>query len=578
MKLIVGDLEPDSGERFVHPSARIGYLPQKVLFEPDQTVYDYVLQGLDRQLYGEDPRHIADKMFSNLDVEGDQPMVELSGGQLRRAALARALIEEPDILLLDEPTNHLDIGAIEWLERYIKKSRCGVICISHDRAFLTSISTRTFWLDRGEIRVNGEGYSDFERWSMAYYEAEARRLEKMSKSLDRENEWLHGGGVTARRKRNVHRLGKLHSLRDRLKREKHGFKRATGIVSLPELSPEKRTKLIIEMEEVSKSFGTRKILYNFTTRMMQGERIGIVGKNGSGKSTFLKIFTAEMEPDHGRIKRGLTLRQFRDDVAYFDQNRDSLDLEATLWETLCPNGGDTVFLGGTRPRHVIAYLKDFMFDPKQARSPVGSLSGGEANRLLLAKIMMNPSSILVLDEPTNDLDIDTLDMLQELLSDYKGTLLIVSHDRDFLDRIVTHLLVFQGDGVVDQYVGGYSDYLRDKKEWDEQKRQQSKAPFLTARPLVEGEIPSASSPAPVTKITYKQKFGLENLPKEIEALEAKLLAIEAELADPETYVRDPSHFNALSHKLVETKQQIAQKEETLLELQIQVEAMSGNSA
>jgi ATP-binding cassette subfamily F protein uup len=567
IKIIVGDLELDGGERFLHPDARVGYLPQKVPVVPGQTVYEYVLKDLPKELYGEDPRHVADKIFSFLEVTGEKYMEHLSGGQLRRAALAKALIEEPDILLLDEPTNHLDIGAIEWLEGYIKRFKGAVICISHDRAFLSTISTRTFWLDRGQIRVNGTGYGDFERWSTDYLEAEANRLQKMSKKLDRENEWLYGGGVTARRKRNQHRLQKLVDLRHRLRKGREGFNFATNKVVLPELSPDKRTKMIIEMEGVSKSFDDHLILDHMSIRIMQGERIGIVGKNGSGKSTFLKIFTGDLEADKGTIRRGRTFTEFQEDIAYFDQNRESLNPDLTLWETLCPGGGDTVFVGGKRPRHVVAYLKDFMFDPKLARMPTGALSGGEANRLLLSKIMLNPSSILVLDEPTNDLDMDTLDMLQELLSDYKGTLLIVSHDRDFLDRVATHTMAFEGNGEVGFYVGGYSDYLAQKRETQEK---------VSAQKQEKKEKQPRENKPKSTKLTFKQQFALDNLPMKISELGMEIEEIEEELSDPQCYADDPERFYALSERLVQAKAEVVAAEEELLEVMMLAEGESSS--
>ncbi len=432
MRMITGDLELDAGKRFLYPGTTIGYLAQQVDFDPAGIVYDFVLQGLKKDEHFEEKKHLADIIISPLGLEPKMLMGHLSGGQLRRAALARALVEAPDVLMLDEPTNHMDLEAIKWLEGYLSAYKGALIVVSHDRTFLKNISRKVFWIDRGIIRTSPGGYGEFEEWADKILEQEARALQNLNKKLEREVDWTQGG-VTGRRKRNVRRMNELHRLREKIAKDKEAYKKATNKIDVDPLTPLAGSKRIAEFKNVNKTF-TRdnkkiKILDDFNYTLIRGDRVGILGKNGSGKSTFLKLLIAELEQDSGYIKRAKNVM-----VSYFDQNRADLDPETTLWDTLCPTGGDYVVLGeGEKAKHVhvCGYLKKFMFDPKAAKHKVGTLSGGQQNRLLLAKILSQPGNLLILDEPTNDLDMDTLDMLQDIIADYAGTLVIVSHDRDF---------------------------------------------------------------------------------------------------------------------------------------------------
>jgi ATP-binding cassette subfamily F protein uup len=479
-------------------------------------------------------------------------MGTLSGGQLRRAALARALISEPDLLLLDEPTNHLDLNAIEWLEQYLAGYRGALVCVSHDRAFLAAISRKVFWIERGIIRICPTGYSGFEEWAEQLVEQEARELKNMQQKLAAEVDWTQGG-VTGRRKRNQRRLGELYRLREKLKNDKAAYNQRMRSVDMEAITPTQASKIIVEFKDVSKSFGPLPILKDFNLRIVRGDRIGILGRNGSGKSTFLKLLTGEIQPDAGRVFRGKTI-----DIAYFDQNRVQLNPKKTLWDTLCPNGGDYVFLGkgNERPRHVCGYLKDFLFDPKMARDRVSTLSGGQQNRLMLARLLADPGNVLILDEPTNDLDMDTLDMLQELLAEYEGTLLVVSHDRDFLDRTVTEVLAFEGNALVEAHFGGYSDYHAAKKA------------KLAPPPKKSSDKKAALPPdKPKPVMSGKQKHQLEKLPGQIATLEREIGRLKETLLDVDLYTRDPVSFDSVTQRFAHAQRELETAETLWLELE-----------
>jgi len=552
LKILAGFIEIDAGDFFIQPGTKIAYLPQDVILPPHMTALDYLIS------FNVDP-HVAANYLDKLGMRPDILMQDLSGGEQRRIALASALSKEPDILLLDEPTNHLDIPAIEWLEDYMRNFKGAVVVISHDRSFLSKISNRTLWLDRGILYQNKKGYSDFERWTDEIFAEETRQMDKLKSKLRLEQEWLLYG-VTARRKRNQGRLRKLHTMREqRRQREQNKH----GQLKLGKGDGELSSKLIVEAKEISKKYGEKNLINNFSTRILRGDRIGVIGANGTGKTTLLKILVGDTQPDSGTVKKGKKI-----DLVYFDQMRDSLNLSKSLWENLCPTGGDQVIVRG-EPRHVMAYLKDFLFDDKQVRGVASILSGGEKNRLALAKALAQPSNVLVLDEPTNDLDMDTLDLLIEMLGDYEGTLILVSHDRDFLNKTVTSVISVEGDGIIEEYVGGYDDYLS----------QRTVNTGKNVSKTIKKDVPvksvdsSVESPVPVLKegkkrLSYNQQRMLDLLPGKINDLENEINQIEEKLADPNFYAHHPQEFKALTERLGLAKKELAESEETWLELSI----------
>ena len=564
MRLIMQELETDSGKRFLLPGTRIGYLAQQVDFKPAQTVRDFVMHGLPADQRSEELNHRADMVITPLGLDAEAPMGHLSGGQLRRAALAQALVDEPDILLLDEPTNHLDLEATLWLEQFLAKTRSAIICVSHDRAFLNAFTHRVFWIDHGTVRSCPVGYADFDEWAEKILESEARTLANMQKKLEQELDWTQGG-VTARRKRNQRRMNELHRLRDKLKKDKAAYNAKIQAIDIDPLQPTPASKIVAEFKGVTKTFerdGKKiKILDNFSRRILKGDRIGILGRNGSGKSTFLKMLIGELEPDSG-----LVFRSKKIDLAYFDQHRSALDPKNTLWHTLAPNG-DYVYIGSgeqRRHKHVAAYLKDFLFDPKRAKDEVGTLSGGMQNRLMLARTLINPGNLMILDEPTNDLDMDTLDMLQEILANYQGTLIIVSHDRDFLDRTVTEVLAFEGDAQIDSYIGGYSDYLEAKEEKARanSKKAKAAAPVIASTPIVEKEKPAAST------LSFTESHELKKLPDTIATLEKEMAELQEILANErDLYIKDPLRFDKTMRLLARAQSKLEAAESRWLELE-----------
>lgn len=553
LKVIAQEIEPDDAEFFIQPGVRIGYMPQEPDFSGFKTLREVVEAGLPKNEQNQTYR--ADKLIEYFAINENQNPEQSSGGERRMAALARALINEPDILLLDEPTNHLDITTIEKLEDLIKKFSGAVIVISHDRMFLDHISQTTFWLDRGTLRRNNKGFGAFEEWEDQVIEQEIIEQKALNKKIAEETEWLHKG-VTARRRRNMGRLRRLQQLRQ----ERREQIKMTGSVNLEVETADLRSKLVIEAKHISKSFGDREIIKDFSIKVIKGNKIGIVGPNGSGKTTLIKLLTKRLEPDSGFVRIGKNLEE-----AYFDQNRITLDPKKTLWKTLC-NEGDHIWVRG-HFRHVVAYLKDFLFKPDQAQCPVSTLSGGEKNRLMLAVALAKQSNFLVLDEPTNDLDMDTLDLLQEVLDDYEGTILIVSHDRDFMDKVATSLIYMRGDGTVYEHVGSYSELLEKLK---------GLPPKTNNKKTVNKEEPKVREKNKTQKLSYKEQYMLENLPKEIEKLAAENKAIEVALGNANLYTDDPQKFDELTTKLADNKEKLEEMENQWLEVQMKADELENS--
>ncbi len=554
MKCLAGRIEPDSGERFVQPGARIGWLEQEPDLKPFPTLADFVAAG-----QAEAAPHRVEAVLDALSLPPDRACATLSGGEARRAAIARALVDEPDVLLFDEPTNHLDIPTILWLEQELKAFKGGLLLISHDRAFLQNLSRRTLWLDRGVMRETERGFAEFEAWREEVFAAEEAAAHKLDQKIKAELKWMWEGGISGRRTRNMGRVRRLQDMRtERANRIRS--RQANLGVSEAEVSG----KLVIEAEGISKSFdgpaGPRAIVSGFSTRILRGDRVGLIGPNGAGKTTLLRMLTGELAPDAGTVRLGTNLQ-----TIVFDQRRAQLDPQSTLKQVLLPEGGDNIWVGG-KPRHIASYLKDFLFDPAMMDQPVRALSGGERNRLLLARLFAKPSNLMVLDEPTNDLDMDTLDLLEEVLADYDGTLLLLSHDRDFLDRLVTSTIAVEGDGTAIEYAGGYSDYLV--------QRRAARAP----EPAKAAPKPAAGAPAAPkarTKLSYKDARELEELPGRMAALEKRVKALEAKLADPAFYGKDPAGFQKATGELTAVQADLAAAEDRWLELEALKEELGG---
>jgi ABC transport system ATP-binding/permease protein len=555
LKVAAGQLEADGGERFIQPDATIRFLPQ----EPDLAGYATTLAYVEAGLGPDGDAYRARYLLERLGLTGEEDPTRLSGGEARRAALARVLAPAPDILLLDEPTNHLDLPAIEWLESELQSLRSALVLISHDRRFLQNLSRSTLWLDRGVTRRLDRGFGEFEAWRDAQLEQEERDAQKLDRKIVAEEHWVRYG-VTARRKRNVRRMAELAQLRS----ERREAKKSVGEVKISVAEGKVSGRLVVEAENVSKSYGERTIVKNLSLRLLRGDRLALVGPNGAGKTTLINLLTGEIEPDTGAVKLGTNLQ-----MATLDQRRAALDPNATLADTLTGGGSDWVEINGER-KHVIGYMKDFLFPPEQARTPTGKLSGGERARLLLARALSLPSNFLVLDEPTNDLDLETLDLLQEMLGDYPGTILLVSHDRDFLDRVAGSVLVSEGEGRWIEYAGGYTDMLS--------QRGFGLAPNVKIKPPEKKpatETPPAPRPDAKRRLSFKEKHALENLPGTMAKLRATAAKLHAILDDHELYARDPQRFNDASALLAKTEGELAGAEDQWLELEILREEIGG---
>ncbi|HEX3755961.1 MAG TPA: ABC-F family ATP-binding cassette domain-containing protein [Rhizomicrobium sp.] len=551
LKIAAGLAEPDGGTRFAQPGATIRYLAQ----EPDLSGYastrDYVEAGLRE---GDDPNR-AFYLLGHLGLTGLESLTTLSGGEARRAALARVLAPRPDILLLDEPTNHLDLPAIEWLESELKATRGALVLISHDRRFLENLSRATLWLDRGKTHRLERGFAAFEAWRDEKLAQEEIERHKLERRIAAEEGWVRYG-VSGRRKRNQGRLERLRGMRT----ERREQLRVLGNVRMEAAEGESGGTKVIDAKGIAKSFGDKLVVTDFSLRVHRGDRIGIVGPNGAGKSTLLKLLTGQMTPDLGNVKIGAGLQ-----MARLDQNRSALHPEQSLAAAVTDGSGDMVMVAG-KPRHVMNYLQDFLFTPAQARTPVKVLSGGERARLLLAKLFAAPSNFLVLDEPTNDLDLETLDLLEEVIADYPGTALIVSHDRDFLDRVATEILAAEGGGHFVEYAGGYSDMLA-QRGTDASKRDERKV----ARP--ERKASENRPRAAPAKMNFNDLHALKTLPEQIAAAEIRIGELEHQLSDPGLYGRDPGRFASVSTQLAELRAAKEADEERWLALEMEREAL-----
>ncbi len=558
MKMMAGLVQPDSGERFLQPGRAVGYLAQDPDFTGYATLADFAGAALDPS-----EQWRAEIALEGLKLDAAIDPASASGGERRRAALAKILAEAPDLMLLDEPTNHLDIEAIGWLEAHLRESRAAFVCVSHDRAFLRNLTNRILWVDRGEVRRLDQGFAAFEEWRDKTFEDEDLARHKLNRLIKAEARWAVEG-ISARRKRNQGRVRRLADMRA----ERRAQIQRAGTAKMELESTTTSGKLVAEAREISKSFGARQIVSDFSIKIQRGDRLALVGPNGAGKTTLLKLLTGEIAPDMGSIRLGTNL-----EMAVFDQNRAALDPEASLWDTL--NGDAEIGVSGRsdqvlvrgRPRHVVGYLKDFLFDEGQARGPVSALSGGEKARLLLARLMARETNLLVFDEPTNDLDVETLDLLEELIADYAGTVLLVSHDRDFIDRIATMTVAMEGDGRATLYAGGWTDYMAQRGSRD--------APVQAVAPKKAPAPRSRTAPQKPAGLSFTQAHRLDELPGLMDRLAAEIGKLEGLLADPELYAREPVKFRKATDALAQRQDALAAAEEEWLELEALREA-AGN--
>jgi ABC transport system ATP-binding/permease protein len=556
LRLAAGLIEPDAGTRFLQPGAAIRYLPQ----EPDAGQFASTLAYVEAGLGATGDRHQARYLLQQLGLDGSENPAALSGGELRRAALARVLAPAPDILLLDEPTNHLDLPTIEWLEAQLTQRRAALVLVSHDRRFLANLSQHTVWLDRGSTRRVELGFAQFEAWRDEQLANEEVAQHKLGRRIAREEHWLRYG-VTARRKRNVRRLAEL----ERLRQARRQHRRSLGKASIEAPDTPASGALVIEVKNLSKAYAGRRIVADYSTRVNRGDRIGIVGPNGSGKTTLVNLITGALAPDSGSVRLGSNL-----ELASLDQQRESLDPDCTLSQALTRGGGEIVSVNG-RPRHVIGYLKDFLFTAEQARTPLRALSGGERGRLMLARALAKPSNLLVLDEPTNDLDMETLDVLEEMLASYAGTILLISHDRDFLDRVVNAVVVPEGDGRWVEYAGGYRDMLRQRGgDLAAPGRRSRPTPVTGKQPV---QAPAVEGKAAKPRLSFHERHALASLPQTMSALQAEVDVLMRRLADRDLYARDPADFKRASEALAQKQSQLQAAEEQWLELEIRREAI-----
>ena len=557
MKVMAGLVEADTGSLVVPSGRSVGYMEQDPQMGGFATLGEFAASELDPgELYK------VERAGEGLKFDPDRPVATASGGEKRRAALAKLMAEAPDLMLLDEPTNHLDIEAITWLESELKSTRAAYVLISHDRAFLRALTRATLWVDRGQVRRQEKGFEGFEAWRDKIWEEEDQQRHKLNRLIKSESRWAVEG-ISARRKRNMGRVRALHELKD----ERAGQIKRQGAAELALEAGPKSGRKVIEVDGLSKAYGDKQIVQDFSLKVQRSDRVAFVGPNGAGKTTLLKLMLGQVEPDAGSVKLGTNL-----EIALFDQTRDQLDPNATLWENLTSDPllgisgkADQVMVRGV-PKQVVGYLKEFLFDEAQARAPVRSLSGGEKARLLLARLMARQSNLLVLDEPTNDLDVETLDLLQELLDSYEGTVLLVSHDRDFLDRVATTTIAMEGDGKVTAYAGGWSDYISQRGGLPgaekAEKSQKNKGQRAKAK-----EDAAGSGASGKDKLSFKEKHRLEALPAEIERLEQEIAKLEQLMADPALFTREPVKFKKATEAMVERQEKLAAAEEEWMMLE-----------
>ena len=550
MKVMAGLVEADMGSIVVPPGKSVGYMEQDPKMEGFATLGDFAASELEP---GEMYR--VERAGEGLKFDPARAVETASGGERRRAALAKLMAEAPDLMLLDEPTNHLDIEAITWLEEELKSTRAGFVLISHDRAFLNALTRATLWVDRGQVRRQEKGFEAFEAWRDKVWDEEDQQRHKLNRLIKSESRWAVEG-ISARRKRN---MGRVRALQD-LKAERAGQIKRQGTAAMELESGPKSGRKVVEVEGISKAFGDKVILRDFSLKVNRGDRVAFVGPNGAGKTTLLKMILGQVEPDTGTVQQGTNL-----EIALFDQTRDQLDGGSSLWENLTADPllgisgkADQVMVRG-QPKHVVGYLKEFLFDERQARAPVRSLSGGEKARLLLARLMARSSNLLVLDEPTNDLDVETLDLLQELLDAYDGTVLLVSHDRDFLDRVATSTIAMEGNGSATVYAGGWSDYIAQRGPMEVAGK---------AEKVKAAKLKPKADPQPAKEgLSFKEKHRLEALPEEMERLEKEIAKLQELMADPDLFTREPVKFKKATEALVERQEKLSAAEEEWLELE-----------
>ena len=552
LKSLAGALELDRGDRFIKPGIVVKYLSQEPDFKYDQTAWEYVKTGLKEEEFDQSDFRV-ESVLSDLRLDGSRKLATLSGGEARRAALAQVSISKPDILLLDEPTNHLDLHTIEWLENELKNFQGGFLLVSHDRAFLRNLSNSMYWIDRTVVRKHEKGFDEFVDWSEKLIQDEITKNKNLDKKITQETLWLREG-LTARRKRNMGRVRQLHELgRKKLERIK-----IPEQIKLVVQETTRSGKLVLEARNITKRFASENggqvtITDRFSTLIARGERVGLIGRNGVGKTTLVRMLIGDEKPDSGKVKWGVGVEH-----VYFDQNRETLDKETTVWQTLCPNGGDRVEING-RSKHVAAYMRDFLFDEKQLTSRVASLSGGERNRLLLARLFSQEHNLLVLDEPTNDLDVETLEVLEEVLGNYNGTVILVSHDREFLDKVATSTIVIEGDGLVEEYPGGYSTYLN-------QRTRVPSTVFTNRQDLKKGP-PKKQRSKKGGKLSYKDQRELDELPDRMEMIQEQIDSLTSELSNSNLFQRDRGRYDIVSLELEGKVKDLELAEQRWLELE-----------